>query len=384
MLFFCGAARGEDGPTNLLRNGSFEGGVRYWYEINDPPKKTLSGDAAFGKSALRITKGAVQSAAFLLTPGKAVTISFSAKADEPTTMGWQCSPCSREVGTRVGQTWGMRATHPVPLTTEWKRFSFTFTPTAPQDGFWPRPTYMMQLGDAEKPILLDGVTVSYEGGADKFLPYRSVETQIACPDLKGYLVNGNLLTPRQAIRLTGSATNFGAATRKLTLRWQFTDYEGVRPLAKPVEQIVSVPAGQTAQETIQTPLPAKGLVLARFSALENGKIIDSSDLPLTSLPYPKAATTPNPQERFGGTYFGPLTVGLARKIGFAWARWHPQLNWENHQPESADKWVWHDAEIDAVAKNGISMHMVLYSRPKWAFDEKGVPLPQRYELARRR
>lgn len=376
-VFLAGAAWGQSGPTNLLRNGSFEGGVRYWYEINDAPKKTLVGDAAFGKSSLKITKGWVQSAAFLLTPGKAVTISFSAKADEePTTMGWQCSPCSREVGTRVGQTWGMRTAHPVPLTTEWKRYSFTFTPTAPQDGFWPRPTYMMQLGDAEKPILLDGVTVAYGGGAETYLTYRPVEAQVDCPDLKGYLVNGNLLAAGQTIRLVGTVSNPGDKPRKLTFRWQFVDYEGVRLIGKPVEQSVMVAPGAAASETIQTALPAKGLVLARFSAVENGNVLDSSDLPLTSLPYPKAATMPNPKERFGGTYFGPLTVGLARKIGFAWARWHPQLNWENHQPESADKWVWHDAEIDAVAKNGISMHMVLYSRPKWAFDDKSVPLPK--------
>ena len=369
----CGGVQAQDAPRNLLRNGSFEGGTRYWYEIRDNNKTLV---AANGEYALRVPGGGVQSAAFLLTLGKTVTISFSAKADAPTTMGWQCSPCSREVGTRVGQTWSMRAKNPVPLTTAWKRYSFTFTPTAPQDGFWPRPTYMMQLGDADKPFLLDAVTVAYGGGADKFLPYRPVEAQIDCPDLKGYLVNGNLLSANQTIRLTGSAANFTDKARKLLFRWQFVDYEGSRFIGKAVEQSVTVPAGQVKQETIQIPLPAKGLVLARFSALENGKILDSSDLPLTSLAYPKAATKPNPRERFGGSYFGPLTVNLARKIGFAWARWYPQLNWEMHQPDGPDQWKWYDKEIDAVAKSGISLHAVLNARPKWAYTPESGPLPK--------
>ncbi|MCY3022781.1 MAG: carbohydrate binding domain-containing protein [Planctomycetota bacterium] len=375
VLVLCAACAAEQDGANLLKNGSFEGGKRYWFQAETC--EVVKGDAAQGEYALRISKGMVQSAAFQLQPGKAVTISFSAKAEAETVIGWQCSPCGREIGAKAGLTWGLKAKHPLKVGTEWKRHTMTFTPNTPQDGFWPRPTYMLQIGDNDKPVLLDAITVAYGAGADAYVPRRAVEVQVDCPDLKGYRdATANTLEKGQTVNLAGSVSNPGQAERKVTLRWQFVDYEGERAVSKPTEKEVAVPPGKTITETAALPLPATGLVLARFSALENGQVVDSSDLPLTSLPYPKAAAKPDQRERFGASYFGPHSARNCARLGFAWSRWYPHTKWATMQPKGGEEWNWLDKEMDTLETLGISAHVTLYDRPKWAFAKDSDPLPR--------
>ena len=362
-------------PVNLLRNGSFEGGKRYWFDTQD--KEVVRGDAAHGEFALRIPAKGIQSAAFELKQGVPVTISFSAKAEAPTTIGWQCTPCAREVAMQHKLTWGMKGHHPVKLTTEWKRYTFTFTPNVAPTGLWPRPTYMMQFGDGDKPWLIDAITVAYNAGQEKYLPYRPVEAQVDCPDLRGYRdESANLLEHGQTIRLVGSVSNPGTLPRKLTLRWQLIDYEGQHALGEPVEKQVEVPAGKTLSETAAMRLSPKGLVLGRFSAIDGGETLDRSDIPLCSLPYPKAGTKPHWQERFGGSLWGPNQARQYQKLGFAWTRWHPHMNWKDHQPNGPDAWVWFDKQLDMLESFGVSTHAVLYGKPKWAFASEKEQLPK--------
>lgn len=369
------AAGMADAGENLLRNGSFEGGKRYWYETDD--KELVRGDAAQGDTALRIAKGGVQSAAFTLKPGVPVTISFSAKAEAETTVGWQCTPCSREIGCKLGQTWSMKHFHPVELGTTWKRYSVKFTPSAAQDGFWPRPTYMIQLGDGDKPWLLDAVTVAYDAGADAYIPYREVEAYVDSPDLKGYRdASANLFERSAVVNLVGTASNPGDKPREVTLRLQLMDYEGRQAVGKPYDSIVVIPPGKAVETRVPMKLSATGLVLARCSVLAGGKVVDSSDLPLCSLPYPKSATAPDPRERFGGSLFGLHGARQYQKIGMGWTRWFPHMNWADHQPESADRWIWFDRELDDLAALGISTHAVLYGKPKWAFHDDKQQLPK--------
>ncbi len=359
---------------NLLKNGSFEGGKRYWYEAK---KHQVVPGGASGEYSIRLEKGLVQSAAFELKNGVPVTLSFSAKAEMPTTIGWQLTPCAREIAMKNGLTWGMKAKNPVPLTTEWKRYSFTFTPNVPQDGLWPRPTYMVQIGDNDKPFLLDAVTVSYNAGADKYVPRRAVEVQVDTPDFVGYdKPEANTFPKGATVNLSGSAHNASIEAKNLTLRWQLFDYEGEKPVGEAIEKQITLAAGKTVTQSVPMPLSASGLVLARFSAIENGAALDSSDLPLTSLPYPKNATKPDLRERFGASFFGVPSAQKGAHVGFAWSRWFPHTKWQDHQPESADKFRWFDKELDALEGMGIASHLVLYGWPKWAMEEGKHPLPK--------
>ena len=364
------------GAQNLLKNGSFEGGKRYWYEAKE--HKIVQGGAE-GEYSIHIEKGRVQSAAFELKNGVPVTLSFSAKAEVPTTIGWQLTPCAREIGMKNGLTWGMKGKHPVPITTEWKRYSFTFTPTVPQDGFWPRPTYMVQIGDNDKPFLLDAVTVAYEAGAEKYVPRRAIEVQVDTPDFVGYdKPEANTFAKGAMVNLVGSTHNPGAAPRNLIVRWQLFDYEGEKPVGEKIEKQISVAPGKTVTQSVPMTLSRTGLVLARFSAIENGAVIDSSDLPLTSLPYPKSATKTDARERFGASFFGVPSAQKAARLGMAWSRWFPHTKWQDHQPDGPDKFHWFDKELDALEAMGISSHLVLYGWPKWIMEsgEGKHPLPK--------
>lgn len=365
FYFSISAVTASESGMNLLKNGSFEGSKRYWYETED--KTLVKGEAAHGDFSLRIDKGGIQSAAILLQQNKPVTLSFSAKADKEVTIGWQMTPCSREIGAKHGLTWGMRTKHPVKLSAEWKRYSFTFTPTVPQDGFWPRPTYMLQIGDGTGPFLLDAVSVAQEAGSETYVPRREIEVAVDCTDLPGFKdPSGNTLTAGSTVHLPAFARNNGKQSRDVKLIWQLFDYEGEKPLGKSVQKNVTLAPGQTMADTAQLTLTSKGCVLARVSVIENDKLLDSSDIPLTSLPYPMKNMKPDFRERFGGSFAGSKhCVEILSLAGFGWARWFPHMNWEDHQKNGPDEWHWYDSELDVLESHGMSTHCVLYGNPKW-------------------
>jgi hypothetical protein len=363
---------------NLLKNGSFEGGKRYWF-IDSRIHRVVDNDAAHGQRAMRLDKGLVQSAAFELVQNKPVVISFSARAVEgQVTVGWQCTPAAREVGVKAGLTWGLKGKHPVKLTDQWKRYSFTFTPNVAQTGFWPRPTFMMQLGDGEAPWLLDAVTVAYDSGAEAYVPRRPIEVGVDSPDLKGYRdPSANLFDLGATVTLVGSVCNTTAQDSDVTLRWQLIDYEGSAPLSEPIDKELTLAAGKTVHETVQMKLAPKGLALGRLSVIgADGKTIDSSDLPLCSLPYPKNSTKPDPRERFGASLWGLVHGRMLQRIGMAWTRWHPHMNWADHQKDGPDSWKFFDKQLDDLESIGFSTHAVLYGKPKWAFEKDQGPLPK--------
>lgn len=366
---------------NLLRNGSFEGGTRYWYETDD--QSLVGFVTADGENALRLDKGGIQSAAFLLEQNRPVTLSFSARTlgGPGATMGWQFTPCSREIGAKAGLTWGMRGAHPVKLGDEWKRFSFTFTPTVPTDGLWPRPTYMLQIGDADHPILLDAITVAYDAGADGYVPYRPIEVQAVCPELKGYTdPSGNLLAKGQTVTLVAAVSNPTDDDRPVTVRWEMVDYEGKKVLGTPVEQKVNTLHHRVLSIPKTIKLPATGMVLGRVSAIdENGKVIDQSDIPLCSLPYPADAGKPDFRERFGGSIFpgADHNAALLQNVGFRWTRWAPHMGWPEHQPDGPTSWKWFDKELDELAARGFATHFVMFhDGPGWAFGGGVKQLPK--------
>jgi len=159
-------------PENRLRNGSFEGGTLYWHQI-DPKKDTLVRDGAVGEFALRIAKGNVMSAPFVAERGQPMTVSFFVKGEQPGRVGVQMPPSAREPGTKAKRLWMREAEQGAEIGTEWKRVSFTWLADVPPDGIWPNPHYLVQIGGHDKPILIDGVTVTLgKEGTPAYVPRR--------------------------------------------------------------------------------------------------------------------------------------------------------------------------------------------------------------------
>ena len=242
LLTLAFVASAYAAPENLLRNGSFEGGLLYWHQI-DPKNDTLVRDAAVGEFALRIAKGNVMSAPFVAVRGEPVTVSFFVKGEKPGRVGVQMPPSAREPGTKAHRLWQREAEQSAEIGTEWKRVSFTWNADVPQEGFWPNPHYLVQIGGYDQPILVDGVTVVRgKEGTPAYVPRAAVEAVAECANLPGWNgAAGNAFDKGATAQMVAHVSNPGAQSREVTVRWQLMDFEGALPLTKPVQQKVTVP-----------------------------------------------------------------------------------------------------------------------------------------------
>jgi len=374
VLSVCLTALAVPGQ-NLLRNGSFEGSTLYWHNI-DPANHTLvRGGAAVGEYSLRIDKRWVMSAPFVCQAGREFTVSFFVKGDREGQVRVQLPPSAREPGQKARRLWSRQSRQTAKIGTTWRRVSFTGKANVPQSGFWPQPHYMVLI-EGSVPLQIDGVTVTPgKQGTARYVPRREVEVLSDCEDLDRYEKEGNFFARGATVRIKAHASNNGDKARDVTLRWQLVDYEGRRPVGQPVKKRVTIPAGKTVTAATDMKLTATGTVLARVTALDGGKELDRSDLPLTSLPYPMGPRRPDPRERFGGSYFGPNSARMASTLGFGWSRWYPRTKWQYVQPDGPDQWQWRDKDLDVLEGLGISAHIVLYGWPKWVMD-KTHPLPK--------
>ncbi len=364
---------------NLLRNGSFEGGLLYWRQI-DPKVDTLVRDAAVGEYALKIASGNVMSAPFEAVRGGPMTVSFFVKGEKPGRVAVQMPPSAREPGTKAKRLWTAEATQTADIGTEWKRVSFTWMADVPAEGFWPNPNYMVQIGGFDQPIFIDGVTVTAgREGTPAYVPRREIEAVADCVNLPGWHgAAANAFVKGSTASMVAHVSNPGTLPRAVTIRWQLVDYEGLLPVAQPIDKSVTLAPGKTISEPTPILLSRNGFVFARLSVLnEKGAAIDSSDFPLTSIPYPCSATKPDSRERFGGSFAGgEQMLQKFQRLGFGWTRWFPETKWQFFQPATADGFDWHDADFSLAAKYGISQHVVLYGWPKWIMEEGGNPLPK--------
>jgi hypothetical protein len=367
------------GRLNLLRNGSFEGGLAYWYNVTGTAISLVSGQAPSGGAYLKAAAGYIQSCPVLLEDNKPFTVTMYLRADKPTEVGCTLAPSHREIAQKAKLAWA--AAYKLKAGPDWTRQSFTFTPSTPHEYWWPKPVYMLQIGTGKHSgFEVDGISITPgEAEAKQYIPWRDVEVYAGSSDLKGYKdPSANLFEKGATVTVVASAFNPAADERNLTIRWQLMDYEGRQPAGEPITRTVAVKAGATIRETLPMKLTRTGMVLARVSVLAGDATIDSSDLPLCSLPYPKAADRPDWRERFGTSLWGLVHGEMTRKIGFRWSRWYPHMNWGDIQKEGPDSWNFPDAKIKGLAEHGFSVVATVYGKPKWAFDDKDPknPLPK--------
>jgi len=147
---------------NLLRNGSFEGGMLYWHNLETNDYSLVRGSGIVGEYSLCLKKGFVMSAPFVAQRGEPFTVSFFVRGDKPGVVHVSMPPSAREVGTKADRLWTRGAGQTAKFGTNWQRVSFTWMADVPPDGFWPYPHYLVQIGggNTSLPIYIDGVTVT--------------------------------------------------------------------------------------------------------------------------------------------------------------------------------------------------------------------------------
>ena len=184
-------AGSAEASPNLLRNGSFEGGLLYWHNLEPDLHRLVRGDAAVGEYSLEIRSKNVMSAPFACEPGAEFTVSFFAKGERDGEIRVQLPPSAREPGQAAKRLWVGEATQSAPIGPQWRRISFSARADVPQTGFWPYPHYLVQF-EGTVPLQIDGVTVTPGNApAPGYIPRREVEVVAECPDLPGYAGHGN-------------------------------------------------------------------------------------------------------------------------------------------------------------------------------------------------
>ncbi|MEI7953627.1 MAG: hypothetical protein WCJ66_00540 [Verrucomicrobiota bacterium] len=361
---------------NLLRNGSFEGSLLYWHNL-EPKDYELVRDAntPAGEFALKLKSSFIMSAPFVAKRGESYTVSFFAKGEKPGRVDVSMPPSAREVGQKSGRLWVAGAGKSAEITTEWQRLSFTWVADVPADGFWPNPHYLVQIaGEKGHALFIDGVTVT-EGklGTPAYVPRCPLEAVADCANLPGWDgAAGNAFVKGATAQMVAHVANPGKTPRDVIVRWQLVDYEGEMSISPPSDKTVTIPAGKTYTATTPVPLTRNGFIFARLSVLDSkdgATVIDKSDFPLTSIPYPKNATKPDYRERFGGSFAGrEEMLKKFQRLGFGWTRWFPETKWQFFQPQAGDPFNWHDEDFALASSYGVSQHVVLYGWPKGLMD----------------
>ena len=376
-------------PENLLRNGSFEGGMLYWHDVSSENYKLVKDGAAAGETAIQLNGGALMSAPFVAKRGEFFTVSANVKGEGKVNISMP--PSAREPGQKSKRLWSKGAGFSAELTPEWQRVSFTWSADVPPEGFWPNPHYLVQIGGTKgKTIFIDGVTVTQgKEGTAEYILRREIEVLAECVNLPGWDgAAGNAFDKGATAKMVAHVSNPGKTARDVTVRWQLVDYEGETAVASPMDAKISLGAGKTVSLPTAIPLTRNGMVLARLTILDGENEIDRSDFPLTSMPYPKMATKPDFRERFGGSFAGSNgkgqnTLAKMQRIGFGWLRWQPHANGNDHLPtepanlkdSSTWEWNWMDDIYKMQEGFGQSAHIVLFPPPAWIM-EKGNSLPK--------
>ncbi|MFP4055358.1 MAG: hypothetical protein ACLF0G_00640 [Candidatus Brocadiia bacterium] len=364
-----------EGPAaNLLKNGSFEGCTAYWLVRGAVDEE----HPAFGQYALRVDEKGLRSASFPLPLGHSYRISLSARAREAGEVRVCIAPSERPTAQKRKYAWNFR--YKMQVDREWRRASFVFTPENVTTGSMPESTWILMIG-GPNPFWLDGICVTRSGGQEAYVPRGPVEVAAEAPKLPPYTEDGRLLEVGDEVEVVAYLHNPGDEARTARGAWGLLDYEGRGRLEAGSE--VALAPGQTVARRRVVKLARRGLTLVRAAALDprggeaaEARLLASSDVPLTAVPFPKAATRPDRRERFGGSFRGPLCIRNAQKIGLRWCRWWwGPMGWKAVQPEGPDEWKWagQDERIALLEDHGMAINYVMYSPPKWALGASNLP-----------
>jgi hypothetical protein len=367
-LTLCAAALAAP-PRSLLRNGSFEGSTQYWMPVERAGELRVQPEsAAHGQYAVRVSNG-IRSGAFSVQPGQRLTLRFHARgsADQPISVSFM--PGHRDTAQKSGLF--TRPAARLRLTSDWSRHAALFTvPKLTGGRAWNGSSWIVSIS-SESAWSLDGVELVVGGfEQDAYVPWAPVEVVADAPRLSGYESSGNWFAGGESVPLRVALSNHADGPRSVIIRREVLTYDASRVLWAAPEETRQLPGGQTTIDEAPVELRGKGLMLARVTVLDaSGQVLDKSDQPLTVLPFPKAAQTPDRRERIGCSMRSEALVPLAQRIGFRWCRWwpgSPNMVWHRAQADGPAKIGWSDETVDLLERHGFAINWVLYQPPDWA------------------
>lgn len=303
---------------NLLPDASFELGgadyakLRYTLPMQEKPAEYLppvpdTAAKIHGRQSLRFDNPlgepvVVRSPDFKLIPGRPYTLSFYAKSSKPTPLRYlPLSIIPMEKGGRAARDW-FNPSRSITLTTDWKRYTYTFTPPKGHESF----LLDFLWGDGnDATVWLDALQVEPGTEATPFAVKDELEFAITAP--RHLHIEGE-----KPLTYTLTGINCGKTGRTVSITFRDrNDYTGKELAVRRTE--LTIPAGETASETFTVPPRPYGVYSTGASYTVDGKTKQI-------LPYLYAFSgkyTPKP--------FDPdrdFVIGVEEGFGFA----YPDIN----------------------------------------------------------
>lgn len=357
---------------NMVRNGSFESGKKYWL---NPPSGNIKTKGAFHGNKFYDygeKNHYIRSTPMMIEPDTELFVTCMVKLSKPgkAFLHLDLLPTNRTSGNGLYRShWGRHGWGvPVKLTDKWQKAVWKInTPGKDfkwRNQMWDKKSWIIMLQGQN--VSIDAFTITKgEEIPQSYVSYNSVSVGMHCTNLPGYMEAGNILAEDFIAKMSADLFNNTSEDMNLEVKWQQLSYDNVNLFYEKTER-VKVKAGEGLTLFHKMGLHGKGLVLARCAVFENGKLKGRSDQPLTSLAFPKNFTRPNPEEAFGGSLNGGPVLEASHRIGLAWSRWYPHTKWSTIQPDGPEKFNFPDQQVEELTRLGISMNFVLYSLPKWA------------------
>ncbi|MCM8527650.1 MAG: endo-1,4-beta-xylanase [Lentisphaeraceae bacterium] len=357
---------------NLVRNGSFESGIKYWLDADQSRVKEDGSPHGFRYYDYGEKNHYLRSTPMMIDPNTDLVVTCMARVSENGKKNFlhlDLLPTTRTSGNgRYRAHYGDHGWKcPVKLTDKWQKVVWKINTPGPnfkwRNQMWDKRSWIIML--QAQNVQIDAFTISKGKAVPKdYVSYNPVSVGMNCLNMPGFKNLANILPRDFNADCQADVFNNTEKDLTLTVKWQQFSYDNKKVYYEKSEQL-KLGAGKRASLSHKMNLKGEGLVLARCQVESNGKVLGKSDQPLTTLPFPKNATKPNMEEAFGASFFGGIDVDAGHVIGLGWSRWYPHTKWDSIQPEGPDKFNFPDKVVDLLENKGISMNFVLYSLPKW-------------------
>lgn len=391
-------------PQNILRNGGFEGSKSFWMPRKVKTELVKADDAKQGEYFLRKKdKGFIHSEPVLLERKKTYTFAFWARNPKGGKKVWMTiHPTPRMAGEKPfcigrgkGEVKGVLKKVNPPLTNQWQRY--VFTATLPDFGrtvkhpfnspwWWDGKSWWVVFG-GDPGLEIDGMTL-VEGKKDPgWVPARPVEVAVHINNLPGYTKQGNMYNVGDTAEAQAAIFNPTDKEQEYQVKWAKSDYRGKNTMILG-KKVITIPAEKTVMLDEKIKLNQRGLILIQAIVSDaKGKELARTHAPVTTLPFPKKATKPDVNERFGGTFVAGQPnpthmMPTAQAIGLRWTRWYPSTKWHLVQPKSAKEFKFPDELVKYCRDHGMGVNFVMHGWPKWAVDKKkhrNLPFDMRWK-----